>query len=1128
MATATRSMTVREVAQAVTSADSSVLLVSSRILHRIIRLDRRLPTFGLNIPHRKCYFLARDRLLNFVSRFELELDVDDKLADQVILLEKPDEDELLERPSAEILFDYWRSLFHVRVHLALELLIEQGSLTDETVIERLRLIGATEYAEIRSVLHSEDMLLPPRTDQSIYIEFAAVFLELWYFAPEQLAWYFPAIRSADSIAKILSVDVDHVGLQSTTRITGAAESADVRWHEENWSSTDSSAVEIVNVDPLKPSPPSYWRTLARAEKVGSLGNVVKAAILRKKAARQALPDRMKEAESLAHAELERLARRLRNVLGLTEEETQSWALALIPLLEHACQGMRSTEARLLYDLQKVCVEQERGVYSLDLLKWARSLGKVPLRRPLPLLRQVLMTKHLQSAARKLTTSRLSGDARAMLSLLIQSAVDRAKLLLRDRVRPRIVDALSAEGLSPQNAPERVAFRKIVEELLDCIVERGYLDLGLLRDTISHNNLKLPDLTSLWELLFGDLLLRIDRRLAKTLDGIYHRGPIYLRMSQRLSAMAFGTALGRSLTRYVALPFGGAFLTIESIRHVYHLFVPVATEKDGPFDPETLTYVFLLGFVFMVLIESERIRGICLRVLRRLGQWCRRAFVELPAIFLQWRWVRKLLDSVFYGVIVNYLAKPLIFTAAIVIPYEYRFGGIPWGSAVTAFLGINLLLNSPLGRYADVLITEQLVRGWRELQMRVFAGALRMVIDVFQWVLHTMEQVLYTVDEWLRFRTGERPVILALKAILGVFWSVITYVLRIYVTLLIEPQVNPIKHFPVVTVSHKIMLPFSLRFTRLLAAPLMPLGPFWANMIAGTTVFLFPGVFGFLVWELKENWRLYASNRSKKLQPTPIGSHSETMSRLLRIGFHSGTVPRLFGKLRRAGRKALRVKNWKAVHKHRSSLHHVEEAIRRFVERELLAILNESNMWSDVPLYVGAVHMACHKVTIEVCREEPDQQPLDLMFEERGGWLLAAITQQGWFAAEDDARRQIFLAGLHGLFKYAGVDLVWSQLSKIHPPDDDEHANADWWWHDLNSDGLQVWHERDYMSSSLYRFRDAGALATMNPPPRRVVDIPNESRAELVFADTPLTWSDWVDTWEGGSEKSCQLSVVSSQ
>ena len=41
----------------------------------------------------------------------------------------------------------------------------------------------------------------------------------------------------------------------------------------------------------------------------------------------------------------------------------------------------------------------------------------------------------------------------------------------------------------------------------------------------------------------------------------------------------------------------------------------------------------------------------------------------------------------------------------------------------------------------------------------------------------------------------------MKAALGVFWFFMTYVVRVVVNLSLEPTFNPIKHFPVVTVSH---------------------------------------------------------------------------------------------------------------------------------------------------------------------------------------------------------------------------------------------------------------------------------------------------------------------------------------
>ena len=77
-----------------------------------------------------------------------------------------------------------------------------------------------------------------------------------------------------------------------------------------------------------------------------------------------------------------------------------------------------------------------------------------------------------------------------------------------------------------------------------------MTIGDLRNALSRNDLKLPDLdvasTTQW--LYGDQLLQADLDLAGALDGVYRRGEIYLRLPQRLSSLAFGTRLGRFLTR----------------------------------------------------------------------------------------------------------------------------------------------------------------------------------------------------------------------------------------------------------------------------------------------------------------------------------------------------------------------------------------------------------------------------------------------------------------------------------------------------------------------------------------------------------------------------------------------------
>jgi hypothetical protein len=142
--------------------------------------------------------------------------------------------------------------------------------------------------------------------------------------------------------------------------------------------------------------------------------------------------------------------------------------------------------------------------------------------------------------------------------------------------------------------------------------------------------------------------------------------------------------------------------------------------------------------------------------------------------------------------------------------------------------------------------------------------------------------------------------LAIKGVLGVFWFVIAYVLRLSVDLFIEPTTNPIKHFPVVTVAAKLMIPFIQPIGEAVTSGTTGLlGPALAKGLAGFTVLMLPGFAGFLVWELKENWKLYRASRPEALQPLAIGHHGESMIGFLRPGFHSGTIPKLFTKLRRA-------------------------------------------------------------------------------------------------------------------------------------------------------------------------------------------------------------------------------------
>src|SRR5262245_1596507 len=95
-------------------------------------------------------------------------------------------------------------------------------------------------------------------------------------------------------------------------------------------------------------------------------------------------------------------------------------------------------------------------------------------------------------------------------------------------------------------------------------------MGGLRDALSRTPLELPDLSGPAELGLADPLLRANRGLGGAIAGVYRGGEIYLRLLQRLSSLAFATIIGRFLTRFVVIPFGGAYLALEGLQHMVQM------------------------------------------------------------------------------------------------------------------------------------------------------------------------------------------------------------------------------------------------------------------------------------------------------------------------------------------------------------------------------------------------------------------------------------------------------------------------------------------------------------------------------------------------------------------------------
>ena len=1015
---------VAELERALRAADPEVFLVPPRILRRVIKRDRVLTFFGFHAARRDSYAIAGRALRTIVSGDELGLVEGDSWPSSAVLLARPETQDLADEPAASVLLDYWRRLYHARVGAAVEARFASGELGGADLRERIGRIGLVAFDEVRGVLLRDGAVLPPRDDRTIYTEFAAIFLELRHFAPVLLPHVFPAIDRPSAVEAVLARDVDGAALLARARPPGAPDPSfyPVRSLDPDTNEIEPEPIGIAS-EPENDGTSGWLER--RAEAAGTRGNAVRAAILWTRAARQGSPTWLKSIRA-ARVALDRLAGRLQAAIGFDAAEAESWRQTLPTLLERSARGFWTPEARLLYDLQKVCVDHEREVVRLDLIDWAIGLGRRPLRRAVPHLREVMMSSHLHAASKRLNAARMTRADRERLSALLVPAVRRAEGSLRDRFRPLIVGAFNSTGLQPRNLPERVASGKLVEELLDRIVGRGFLTLGDLRDACSRSNLKLPDLAGPVEFFRGDRLLRTDRALADRLEGVYRRGEVYLRGLQRLSALAFGTPLGRFLTRYAALPYGGAFIILEGLQHlvgpVVHWFSGIHVHLMNSFS------MLLLGTVALGLINSERFRRGFFAATRFLGRGLHLLFIAWPGWVLARPLIRRFLESRTALIVWRHLIKPGLATAPV-----WLFGtklGLTTGekewTAAGLFLTAVVVLNSRFGRDVQEILADEAVRAWRQFWLDIVPGLFRLVLQVFKRVLETVERLLYAVDEWLRFRSGQSGLVLAAKAVLGFVWFFVAYLVRIYVNLLIEPQVNPIKHFPVVTVSHKIILPMSIGLTRLLAAPLVPLVGEWAGkVIAGTTVVLLPGVFGFLVWELKENWKLYEANRSESLRPVLVGEHGESLARLLRPGLHSGTLPKLFTKLRKAERRAFLEGRDRSMRQQGEALHHVEEAIRRFLERDFLALVHESRVLGPLGIRLGAIELATNRIRVGLLTAESGEpgSGLRLVFEEQSQRLVAAIEEPGWLNGLAEPRRRVLTTAFAGLYKMCGIDAV---------------------------------------------------------------------------------------------------------
>ena len=153
-------LTSTELQSLLVEVDPSVVLAPGPIIRRVIRHERGSMGLALQVPHKKAYLVDGDALLRLTTPEELGTG-GRPLAKKTILLVRPTDDHLAESPREKVLLEYWRLLFHARVHAILEDRWASGQLTIRGIQQWIVEVGDTEFREACSVLRSEGMLLPP-------------------------------------------------------------------------------------------------------------------------------------------------------------------------------------------------------------------------------------------------------------------------------------------------------------------------------------------------------------------------------------------------------------------------------------------------------------------------------------------------------------------------------------------------------------------------------------------------------------------------------------------------------------------------------------------------------------------------------------------------------------------------------------------------------------------------------------------------------------------------------------------------------------------------------------------------------------------------------------------------------
>ena len=698
------------------------------------------------------------------------------------------------------------------------------------------------------------------------------------------------------------------------------------------------------------------------------------------------------------------------------------ARALAPVYRLAGTGAPVARS-ILEDVRQAVSLAGTALEKVDAFRWLLSLGREPFRRELPYSGWLMAIRSIRAAAVQVGKMGLSaGETRDLLHQL-HLCEDGARESIRRLVGPVVESAFRKVGLVPERVLEGLAWRQVVDELLDRLAKRGEIALGDLRDALASHRMKLADLEGPAEWLKGDLLLRADRKLAADLPGAYRPGEIYMRGLQRLSSLFYGNPPGRALFLYLLFPLAIVYVAFKGVQELVNLamavtghkrfllevlgeqisgssWLPLQVELDEKKSElilgNSLAYLGVGAFVSL-LIYSPLARKRCARILWKVGVGLHRLLVDLPGLLF--KVVRWFIRLPYIRQIYQHGVRPG--AEALVAMLVLRYAGwLPpagdglWFCVFSALVA--LFLSSPW-RLVEEAFMDMFAWAWNHLGLALILAIFDWIVVFFRWLMEVVSLWLRSLERLLLQPPSGKLSSLVARGLASILISPFIYIIRAVLLIFVEPQVNPVKHFPVVTVGHKLMLTMAPGIASSISAST---GKNYLEVLATVTfvLTLIPGFMGFLVWELKENWRLYRANQPRFLRPVLVGGHGESMRGMLAPGFHSGTLPKLYRRLRRGGAVSRAVLS--------ETLGHDFALIRDFFRQELV------DVWRLCP--------AGPEMVLEKLEGGPQRVHARLGIGDLGflevtlawrGWWMEALAHRSDLGPSLNARLDLLVEGL---------------------------------------------------------------------------------------------------------------------